>query len=85
MELISQFKELGIAGIAIAGFVYLCLKVLKELRESRIDYRNFVSENNHTTTELVKEATATIVEVKNTIANHNKVSEMMLDELRKKL
>ena len=50
---ISNLKELGVAGVAIVVIAYICFRLIKELAESRINYTNFVQENNHTTTELV--------------------------------
>lgn len=78
---LSSFKELGIAVVAVAVLGYITLQILKELRENRSDYSSFVMSNNHTTTELVKECTLTMVEVKNSIENHNRVLEKLLDKL----
>ena len=81
---LSSFKELGIAGISIGTLGYICFNLIRELKESRLNYTNFVQDNNHTTTELVKEATATMVEVKNSIQNHNELLKMMIDKVNNK-
>lgn len=81
---LSTLKELGVPGISIGAMFYLSYKLVQELREARIDYRSFVKDNNHTTTELVREATATMVEVKHTITTHNEIQKRMLDQLEKK-
>ena len=81
---LSSFKELGIAGISIGTLGYICFTLIRELKESRLNYTNFVQDNNHTTTELVKEATATMVEIKNSIQNHNELLKMMIDKVNNK-
>ena len=81
---IQTFKELGIAGVSIGTIGYIALQMIKENREARQNYTSFVQENNHTTTDLVREATATMVEVKNTISNHNELTKMLLEEIRNK-
>ena len=78
---ISNLKELGVAGVAIVVIAYICFRLIKELAESRINYTNFVQENNHTTTELVREATATMVQVRDSIEMHNKSLEKLIDRL----
>ena len=83
METLSTFKELGIAGIAIVSLATIAYQLLKQLGEARNDYKNYVSENNHTTTELVREATAAIVEVKNTIETHNEIQRTFLNQMKK--
>ena len=80
MENLATFKELGIAGIAIVAIAYVCFKLIKEITESRIDYRNYVRDNNHTTTDLVIKATETMVETKNAIAQHNELLKIMIDK-----
>lgn len=77
---IASLKELGIAGVSIATLGYISFKLIKEVAESRRNYTNFVNDNNHTTTELVKESTAAIVEAKNAIALHNEVLKSYLDK-----
>lgn len=77
---LGSFKELGIAGVAIGSLSYICYKLITELKESRINYQSFVQENNHTTTDLVREATATMVEVRNEIKLHNEVLKTFLDK-----
>ncbi len=81
MEELLNFKDLGIAGIAIGALAFICFQLIKQLASARDNYENFVKDNNHTTTELVREATATIVQVKNTIENHNKVLEKILEKV----
>jgi hypothetical protein len=78
---ISSLKELGIAGIAIGSLSYICYKLIKELAESRRNYTSFVQDNNHTTTELVREATATMVEVRNAIQTHNEILKSYLNKM----
>lgn len=85
---LSTLKELGIAGIAIGGFAYFSVLLLKQLAENRKDYTSFVIDNNHTNTELVRECTAMITEAKNamensnkTLENHNRVLERILEKL----
>ncbi len=77
---LSTLKELGIAGVSIGALAYICFKLIKELGEARRNYTSFVQDNNHTTTELVREATATMVEVRNEIVNHNKLLELMINK-----
>jgi len=85
---LSTLKELGIAGIAIGGFAYFSLLLLKQLADNRKDYTSFVMDNNHTNTELVRECTAMTTEAKNAIENfnknlenHNRVLERILEKL----
>lgn len=87
---VATFKEFGIAGLAIGAILFLSLKLVKVLdknqellQKNQDDYRNYVATNNHTTTDLVKEATATMVEVKFSIQNHNLVLREFLDRLPK--
>ena len=47
---LSTLKELGIAGIAIGGFAYFSVLLLKQLADNRKDYTSFVMDNNHTNT-----------------------------------
>lgn len=82
MEL-ETFKELGIAGISIGALAFICFQLIKQLANARKDYQGFVEDNNHITTELVREATATMVSIKNTIEAHNKISEKLIDRLDK--
>lgn len=76
----SSFKDLGVAGVAIGTLGYICFQLIREVKESRINYSNFVQENNHTTTDLVREATVTITEIKNTIVTHNELLKIMIDK-----
>jgi len=80
---LETFKELGIAGISIGALAYICFQLIKQLSEARQNYQSFVQDNNHTTTEIVRESTATIVSVKEAINNHNKILEKLLDKLDK--
>ncbi len=93
MDLLS-YKDLGIAGIAVAGLAFVCFQLIKqsdkkdetftkETSEARLNYQSFVMDNNHTTTDLVRQATATMVEIKNTIETHNKMTEKILERLNK--
>ena len=82
MEL-SSLKELGIAVVAVGMMGYICFKLIKEIAESRADYKSFVEENNHTTTELIREATATMVSINDTIKVHNSISDRLLTRLDK--
>lgn len=82
MEQLLAFKELGIAGIAIGALAYICYKLIVELKDSRINYQSFVQENNHTTTDLVREATATMIETKNAIGQHNELLKIMLEKMK---
>lgn len=84
---LNSFKELGVAGVGIGSLLYIANQLIRELKESRINYTNFVQDNNHTTTELVREATATMVEVKNsnvevknTIITQNELLKLMIDK-----
>jgi len=83
MEDLSTLKELGIAGIAIGGLLYVIFRLIKELTENRKDYVCYVNENNHTTTEIVKEQTLTMVSVRNSIEEHNKLLEKLIDKINK--
>lgn len=84
MEDLSQYMELGLAGVAIIVLGYIVRWLIQELKEQRTDYRSFVQENNHSKTELVKEATAALVEVKNTIQVHNEIQKTN-NEIQKNL
>ena len=46
MEDLSTLKELGIAGVAVGGLLYVVFRLIKELGENRKDYCNFVNANN---------------------------------------
>lgn len=85
MENLTQFKELGVAGIAIGALAFVTYKLIVELKESRINYQSFVQDNNHTTTDLVRQATATMVEVRNAIKTHNEISENQNETLKRLL
>jgi hypothetical protein len=95
---LTQFKELGIAGITVAGIATLFFFVTKSLlteiktarecylldiKKAREDYSSFVMSNNHNSTDLMKENIGTLVEVKNAMENHNKVLEKLLVKIDK--
>jgi hypothetical protein len=80
---IETFKELGLAGISIGALAYICFKLVVELGENRKDYCSYVNENNHTTTELVKEATVTMTSVRDSIDVNTKTIEKLLDKLER--
>jgi len=75
MEWLTNFKELGIAGIAVAGLCFVLYLEIKRGSKNETDYRSFVQDNNHTTTELVRECTASIIESTNTMKAHNAINE----------
>ena len=92
MDWLQIIIQAGAVGISIA-LIWLFYKfsgkitdliktILAELAESRRNYTSFVQENNHTTTELVKEATATMVQVKDSIETHNEILKIMIDKLK---
>jgi len=90
MENLSTLKELGIAGVAIGAMAYLCFKSLAMLAEVQKDYKSFVLENNHTMTDLVREATQKITESNEqgkahteVIQAHTKILEKLIDRLDK--
>ena len=78
---LTSLKELGIAGVSVGALAWICFQLIKQLGEARNNYQSFVQDNNHTTTELVKEATSTLVQVKDCLENHNKVLEKLLDKV----
>jgi coenzyme F420-reducing hydrogenase alpha subunit len=95
---LTQFKELGIAGITVAGIATLFFFVTKallteiktarenysqDITKAREDYSSFVLSNNHNSTDLMRENIETLVEVKNAMENHNKVLEKLLAKLDK--
>lgn len=95
---LTQFKELGIAGITVAGISTLFFFVTKSLlteikiarenysddiKKAREDYSSFVLSNNHNSTDLMRENVETMVEVKNAMENHNKVLEKLLLKIDK--
>jgi coenzyme F420-reducing hydrogenase alpha subunit len=95
---LTQFKELGIAGITVAGIATLFFFVTKallteiktarenysqDITKAREDYSSFVLSNNHNSTDLMRENIETLVEVKNAMENHNKVLEKLLVKLDK--
>lgn len=95
---LSQFKDLGIAGITVAGMgtvLFLITKSLlteikisrecysQDIKKAREDYSSFVLSNNHNSTDLMKENIGALVEVKNAMENHNKVLERILDKIDK--
>lgn len=81
--LFTQFQDLGIAGIAIGCLSYITYQLIKQLGEARTNYQSYVADNNHTMTELVKEATVTMSEVRNSIENHNEVLKLLAERLNK--
>lgn len=98
MEQIEQFKELGIAGVTVAGMATVLFFITKSLlteiktarecysqdiKKAREDYSSFVLSNNHNSTDLMRENIETLVEVKNAMENHNKVLEKLLVKLDK--
>ena len=82
MENIEQFKELGIAGIAIIAEFLLLKMVLKQLADSRAKFESYVQSNNHTVTDPVVKATETNVEVKEAIKNYSSGMESHNELLR---
>jgi coenzyme F420-reducing hydrogenase alpha subunit len=95
---LTQFKELGIAGITVAGIATLFFFVTKallteiktarenysqDITKAREDYSSFVLSNNHNSTDLMRENIETLVEVKNAMENHNKVLEKLLTKIDK--
>lgn len=95
---LTQFKELGIAGMTVAGiatlFFFVTKSLLTEIRiaresysedikKAREDYSSFVLSNNHNSTDLMRENIETMVEVKNAMENHNKILEKLLVKLDK--
>jgi coenzyme F420-reducing hydrogenase alpha subunit len=95
---LTQFKELGIAGITVAGMATLFFFVTKallaeiktarenysqDITKAREDYSSFVLSNNHNSTDLMRENIETLVEVKNAMENHNKVLEKLLTKIDK--
>lgn len=95
---LTQFKDLGIAGITVAGMgtvLFLITKSLlteikiarecysQDIKKAREDYSSFVMSNNHNSTDLMKENIEALTEVKNAMENHNKVLERILDKIDK--
>jgi len=87
IEEISNLKELGIAIIAVMGSFFVLYKMLlaqqKEHAKNQEWFTSFVNENNHQKTEMITEATKIMVEVRNSIENHNKITERLLERLEK--
>lgn len=80
---ISTLKDLTPAVASIGVLGYTCYLLIKQLGENRADYSNFVNSNNHTTTEMVKEATATMVTTNIAIETHTKTLEKLIDKIDK--
>lgn len=98
---LSEFRDLGLGAIAVILVAYLTryvmdknFQVFKELisqlKEIQINYTNFVTENNHQKTDMVKEHTSVMMEVKTAIVentksteNYNKTLERLVDRLNR--
>ena len=82
-QFLYNFKDLGIAGISVAALAFVAYQLIKQLGEARTNYQGYVEDNNHTVTELVKEATITMTEVRNSIESHNEVLKLLAERLNK--
>lgn len=82
-QFLYEFKDLGVAGVSVAALAFVAWQLIKQLGEARTNYQSYVQDNNHTMTDLVKEATTTMTEVRNSIENHNEVLKLLADRLNK--
>jgi uncharacterized membrane protein YraQ (UPF0718 family) len=86
--LLSSAKELGIAIVAVLTIGYICREIIKDLKETRTNYQKFVTENNHQKTEMIREHTQTLVQVRHSIEANTKQNEKMtnaFDQVVKKI
>lgn len=86
-SLIQNIQDFGIGIVALIIFGYILYTVIKS-NKSFLDktlefsqknqewYLNFVNENNHQKTEMIKEHTTAMIEVGNTIKENTKSTEM---------
>ena len=89
MDYIQIIIQAGAVGISLT-LIWLIAKPLKDLftklinevSESRKQHEIYIQENNHTTTDLVREATATMAEVREAIKTHNQISQNQNDTLK---
>lgn len=63
----------------------LSAELLRQLEENQTNYRSYVHENNHQKTEMLQQSIETMVEVKTSINQHNKILERIVDKLDRKL
>lgn len=95
MELLSSFKEIGIALSSIVIFAYIVKYVIDknkevfdslilQLVENRKDYSSFVLENNHGNTDRIEKSTEALTKVSGAIEAHTKILEKLLDKMDQK-
>lgn len=95
MELLSSFKEIGIALSSIVIFAYIVKYIIdknqlvfnsliQQLVQNRIDYTAFVESNNHGNTERIEKSTEAMTKVASSIEAHTRVVEKLLDRMQNK-
>jgi hypothetical protein len=93
-ETISALKELGIGMFSVGVVGYILYQVILSLRDEHKEnqewFKGYVNENNHRTTDLVSEVsknialnTASNQKFIETLENHTKVVEKLVDKLSK--
>lgn len=93
---IAQYKELGIALIAVCGSGFLIKYIIdknkevfdvliEQLKQNRTDYSDFVESNNHGNSERIEKSTQAMVEVAKAIEQHTRTSEQHTRILEKLL
>lgn len=58
-------------------------KLMERMHEQETNYRSYVEANNHQKTEMVTEAVKVMTDIGNTIEQHNKILEKLVDKLNK--
>ena len=91
MEILSSFKEIGIALASIVIFAYIVKYIIDknkevfdslmgQLQQNRMDYTAFVETNNHGNTERIEKSTEAMTKVAVAIETHTRVLEKFLDK-----
>lgn len=58
-------------------------KLMERMHEQESNYRSYVESNNHQKTEMMEEAVRVMADVGNSIEQHNKILEKLVDKLEK--
>lgn len=58
-------------------------QLMSRMHEQESNYRSYVQENNHQKTEMMSEAVKVMSDIGNTIEQHNKILEKLVDKLDK--
>lgn len=90
----STIRDWSIATLSVVAFAFILYTFIKyafqiltriqeEHRTDQIWFQGFVNENNHQKTDMIKEHTATLVEVNSNITSNTKAIERLIDKLDK--